>query len=278
MKNLFDKVSLKTSKITTLTYSTSFSLGIKMFHKRFHAPIYAIYGFVRLADEIVDTFHDYEKTQLLKEFREDTFKAIKERISLNPILNSFQLIVNEYNIEHELIHLFLNSMEMDLQNETYNERNYRRYILGSAEVVGLMCLRVFCKEDDKTYLELKEPAMKLGSAYQKINFLRDFHYDYNKLGRTYFPQLNGNEFTSKNKKQIEKDIAADFHEGYKGIKKLPKSVRLGVYLSYIYYYALFNKIQRTSHQVILNRRVRINNFKKYMMLVNSTLKYKMNIF
>jgi phytoene/squalene synthetase len=249
-----------------------------MFKKRFHAPIYAIYGFVRAADEIVDTFHDYDKAKLLQEFREDTFDAIKHGISLNPILNSFQLVVNQYSIENELIELFLNSMEMDLRKETYNERNYRRYILGSAEVVGLMCLRVFCEGDDKRYQELKEPAMKLGSAYQKINFLRDLHYDYSKLGRTYFPQLNGNEFTSKNKKQIERDIATDFHEGYQGIKQLPKSVRLGVYLSYIYYYALFKKIQRTSHEVILNRRVRINNFTKYLMLLNSTLKYKMNIF
>jgi len=277
MKELFDKISLKSSKIATNNYSTSFSMGIRLFHPSFHEPIYAIYGFVRIADEIVDSFHDFNKVELFEEFKADTWKAIKDGISLNPILNSFQWVVNKYGIDHELIETFLNSMEMDLAIREYDQKKYEQYILGSAEVVGLMCLKVFLNGDEQRYQELKYPAMRLGSAFQKINFLRDLHADYIKLGRTYFPGLDLQNFNEETKKSIEDDIAIDFKEGLKGIRMLPKSVRLGVYLAYIYYISLFRKIKSTNSSIIMLQRIRIPNAKKYSLLLGSYIKHSFNL-
>jgi phytoene synthase len=277
MKELYDKVAYKTSRFTTNTYTTSFSLGIKVFQKRFHDPIYAIYGFVRLADEIVDTFHDYDKKELLDEFRKDTHRAIDKGISLNPVLQSFQDTVNKYQIDLDLIDTFLDSMEMDLCKHSYDQQKYEKYILGSAEVVGLMCLKVFVEGNRKKYEELKYSAMRLGSAFQKINFLRDLQADYKKLGRTYFPGVNIEEFNESTKKEIEADIEADFRDGYRGIKKLPKSVRLGVYLAYVYFYALFNKIKQTQSRTILHERIRIPNTKKYALMFSSYLRHSFNV-
>jgi 15-cis-phytoene synthase len=272
MKQLYDKVSLKVSKLTTNTYSTSFSLGIKVFQRKFHDPIYSIYGFVRLADEIVDSFHDYDKECLLLEFKKDTWKAIDRGISTNPILNSFANVVNKYGIEKDTIRTFLKSMEMDLDRTDYDGQGYAEYILGSAEVVGLMCLRVFVEGDEARYEDLKPHAMSLGSAFQKINFLRDMHSDYQVLGRIYFPGLSISDFTEDVKKRIEDDIEADFLHGYEGIKKLPRSVRLGVYLAYTYYHTLFVKIRRSSPKEILSKRVRVPNSTKYALLMKSAIK------
>jgi len=277
MKALYDKVSMKCSCITTRAYSTSFSLGIQCLEKPLRNPICAIYGFVRFADEIVDTFHEYDKQSLLNRFEADTYKAIEEGISLNPILNSFQQTVNQYNIEHELIDLFLQSMAMDLDKKQYDQSKFENYILGSAEVVGLMCLRVFCKGDGALYDKLKPNAMKLGSAFQKINFLRDLNADFVGLGRSYFPGLEVSSFDDSSKSQIEESIEQDFMMGYEGIKGLPKSARFGVYLAYVYYYALFKKIRKTPSTNILDRRIRIPNNKKYSILFKSYVKHSLNM-
>lgn len=273
MKELFDKISFEVSKLTTISYSTSFSIGIKMFSKRVHYPIYAIYGFVRLADEIVDTFHSYEKELLLDEFRKDTYKAIDRGISLNPILNSFQDVVNKYGIERELVDTFLFSMEMDLDKKKYDKHGYKKYILGSAEVVGLMCLRIFLEGDEKRYIELKDHAMSLGSAFQKINFLRDLRADYLTLGRTYFPGVDIKNFKDADRHAIEDDIEKDFKHGLIGIEMLPVSVRRGVYVAYVYYYSLFRKIKKTSTTTLLETRVRIPNIRKYWLLIVSYFKF-----
>lgn len=279
MKTLFDQISRRTSKITTRSYSTSFSLGITLFHKKLHDPIYAIYGFVRLADEIVDTFHEYDKPALMAEFRRDTVLAIERGISLNPILNSFQETVNRYQIEWDLIDRFLKSMEMDLDQIEYDQTAFEDYILGSAEVVGLMCLHVFTNGDKKMYAELKYPAMRLGSAFQKINFLRDLHADHLHLGRTYFPDIDLNHFDQESKERIEADIEKDFQDGLAGIRKLPASARYGVYVAYVYYYSLFKKIKRVQSEKLLeNKRIRVPNPTKYGMLVSSYLKYRFNMF
>lgn len=278
MKDLFDHVSKKASKIATNTYSTSFSLGIKFFHKRFHDPIYAIYGFVRLADEIVDSFHDYNKSELLARFRKDTYLAIDEKISLNPILNNFQWAVNKYNIEMELIDKFLGSMEMDLQKIEYSENTFKDYILGSAEVVGLMCLRVFCEGDNDKYESLKLPAMRLGSAFQKINFLRDLKNDYHTLGRSYFPNIDLRRFDDETKRKIEEDISLDFHSGLEGIRKLPREARFGVYIAYVYFYNLFLKIKSVSSSRIFIERIRIPNSTKYKLLFTSFIRHQFNMF
>ena len=273
MKSTFDKLSLKTSELTTKTYSTSFSLGIKMLSKKFHEPIYSIYGFVRFADEIVDGFHDYDKKKLLDQFEKNCFNSIKDGISMNPILNSFQWVVNKYNIDHKLIKQFIYSMKMDLDSEkNYDQKEYEKYILGSAEVVGLMCLKVFVDGDDKIYKKLSYSAQKLGSAFQKINFLRDIKDDYNELGRTYFPNINLSNFNSKEKKEIELDIQKDFDDGYLGIKLLPSDARLGVYLAYIYYLKLFEKIKKLKPEIILKKRVRISNTKKFILMISSIIK------
>ena len=244
MKSIFDTLSHDISEMTTKRYSTSFSLGISFLSKDLHNAIYGIYGFVRFADEIVDSFHGFDKDKLLTDFKKQTFEAIGEKISLNPILNSFQWAVNEYKIPLELIDTFLKSMEMDLDQIDYDQKEYEKYILGSAEVVGLMCLKVFVRGDDKEYLRLKPSAMKLGSAFQKINFLRDLSADYKDLDRTYFPGVDMKAFNQTVKKQIEADIELDFKAGYEGIKQLPKNSRFGVYMAYKYYYKLFQKIKR----------------------------------
>ena len=277
MKDLFDKVSLKSSKMVTNAYSTSFSLGIKFLSNRFHDPIYSVYGFVRFADEIVDSFHDFNKKELLADFRKQTYAAIEQKISLNPILNSFQNAVNQYKIPIELIDTFLDSMEMDLENIEYDRSAYEKYILGSAEVVGLMCLKVFLEGDEETYLKLKPEAMALGSAFQKINFLRDLNADYDKLGRTYFPGVDLKKFNDETKRQIEEEIEEDFYQGYLGIKKLPKSARFGVYVAYVYYYSLFSKIKSTPSSAILQQRIRIPNNQKFALLFKSYIKHSFNI-
>ncbi|MBL6447991.1 phytoene/squalene synthase family protein [Fulvivirga sp. 29W222] len=277
MKELYDKVSTKCSYLATQSYSTSFSLAIKCLDAKLRNPICAIYGFVRFADEIVDTFHDYDKPQLLDRFEKDTYLAIEEGISLNPILNSFQFAVNKYNIDRELIEQFLYSMRMDLGKTTHNNDSFKTYILGSAEVVGLMCLKVFCEGDKAEYDRLKPYAMKLGSAFQKINFLRDLRDDYKHMGRTYFPGLNMDRFDEPSKAEIEKSIESDFKMGFKGIKQLPRSARFGVYLAYVYYYTLFNKIRRTPSSNVMEKRIRIPNQKKFSILFYSYLKHRLNL-
>jgi phytoene synthase len=273
MKKLFDHISVASSAIVTKTYSTSFSLGIRCLHKKFHNAIYSIYGFVRLADEIVDSFHDYDKRQLLTDFKADTYKAINSGISLNPILNSFQHVVNDYAIDRELIDCFLNSMEMDLMETEHSCLSYENYILGSAEVVGLMCLRVFTENDDLMYQQLKPSAMKLGSAFQKVNFLRDLKNDFEVLGRVYFPMVDLTVFSEKEKTEIEHDIELDFVAALEGIKQLPRSSRFGVYVAYIYYKNLFNKIKSVSSVDIMSERIRIPNAKKLSLLAGSYVKH-----
>lgn len=277
MKQLFDTLSLEMSAMTTKRYSTSFSIGIHFLSKDLQAPIHAIYGFVRFADEIVDTFHQYEKKELLLEFKAETYKAIERGISLNPILNSFQWAVNTYKIDHELIEIFLQSMEMDLETTQYERKVYEQYILGSAEVVGLMCLKVFVRGNAESYSNLKDSAMKLGSAFQKINFLRDLNADYYQLGRTYFPEMNFDLFDCAMKEKIEHEIALDFKAGYEGIKKLPKDARFGVYMAYRYYVKLFHKIQQTDAEIILGQRIRIPDNKKYRLLFTSYLRHNLNL-
>lgn len=274
--DLYTHTTLECSKVITQHYSTSFTLGIKTLHKRFHLPVYAIYGFVRYADEIVDTFHEFDKKALLKRFKEDTYKAIDEKISLNPVLHSFQLIVNQYHIERELIDAFLDSMEMDLQKESYSPSGYEQYIYGSAEVVGLMCLRVFCEGDLQKYEQLKLPAKRLGAAFQKVNFLRDIKSDFQERGRVYFPGVDFEAFTEDEKKQIEQEIADDFNAALDGILKLPQGARAGVYLAYTYYRNLFRKIQRVSAARILTERVRVPDLKKMILLSRTLLLNKLN--
>lgn len=277
MKHIFDNVSKKCSKITTQSYSTSFSFGIKALDKKLHDPIYGIYGFVRLADEIVDTFHDYDKLELFYKFKEDTIEAINKKISLNPILNHFQEVVNYYKIDWNLINTFLNSMEMDLKDQVYDKEKYQEYILGSAEVVGLMCLKIFVNGNPKKYNNLKPFAMKLGSAFQKVNFLRDANDDFKKLGRTYFPNVDMNNFNEIEKKKIENEIENEFKHALIGIKKLPFSSRGGVYLAYRYYYNLFIKIQNTSSRKILETRIRIPNFNKIGLMLKSMVRHQCNL-
>jgi 15-cis-phytoene synthase len=276
MKIIFDELSEKFSALTTQRYSTSFSLGITLLGKKFHQPIYNLYGFVRLADEIVDSFHEYNKKELIEKFRMDTMGAIKNKISLNPILNSFQKTVNEYHIPWELIDGFLKSMELDLEEKIYDEKSYKQYIYGSAEVVGLMCLKVFLENDHEYYNELKPFAMRLGSAFQKVNFLRDIHSDFSLLGRTYFPNINFIRFSNTDKKKIEQDIQLDFNEALIGIRKLPISSRRGVYLAYYYYSKLFKKIKQTPCHKITSVRVRISNISKIVLMLKSLIRFKLN--
>jgi phytoene/squalene synthetase len=277
MKQLFDDVSQEMSQLTTKRYSTSFSLGISFLDSDLHKPIYSIYGFVRFADEIVDSFHGFDKEALLADFKVQTYKAIAEGISLNPILNSFQWAVNKYSIPIELIDTFLNSMEMDLNKQFYSKEQYELYILGSAEVVGLMCLKVFVNGNEAEYERLKPSAMKLGSAFQKINFLRDLKDDFQTLGRTYFPGINMEEFNATVKKEIEADIEADFRAGYEGILQLPKNARFGVYMAYKYYFKLFKKIKAKSAQNILTERIRIPNYRKMRILLTSYVRHNLNL-
>jgi len=277
MKQLFDNISDKACRITTKTYSNSFSLGIMCLGKRLRQPIYNIYGYVRFADEIVDTFHGYDKAALLSEFKQDTYKAIERRISTNPILNSFQRVVHEYNIEQELIDCFLRSMETDLSEASHNRMSYDEYILGSAEVVGLMCLRVFTEGDEELYQKLKPTAMKLGAALQKVNFLRDIKDDYEALGRTYFPGVNMQHFSLEDKLKIEKEIEKDFAMALTGIKQLPDNSRFGVYVAYVYYTQLFRKIKSLPSHSIMQQRISIPNYTKLALLFRSYFKHSLHL-
>jgi phytoene/squalene synthetase len=260
--DLYLQVSLASSKLLTKAYSTSFSLGIRTLDEKVHDAIYAVYGFVRLADEIVDTFHDQDKAALLQRFREDTYQAIEEKISLNPILHSFQWAVNKFGIERELIDAFLYSMELDLTKRDYSLAEYKQYIYGSAEVVGLMCLRVFCEGNPAEYASLREDACALGSAFQKINFLRDIRSDYDERGRVYFPGVDFTTFTDEEKKEIEADIQLDFDAGLRGIHRLPTVARKGCLLAYEYYIRLFEKIKSLPASRIKEERIRVADWEK----------------
>lgn len=277
MKQLFDDVSVEMSKLTTKRYSTSFSLGIKFLSPVLRNAIYSIYGFVRVADEIVDSFCDFDRKKLMARFRVDTFLAIEEGVSTNPILNSFQKAVKDYHIDINLIDTFLKSMEMDLEQVEYTREKFNEYILGSAEVVGLMCLHVFCQGENELFEKTKPYAMKLGAAFQKVNFLRDLKDDFEILGRNYFPTVDFKAFNLADKKQIEQEIEADFHEALIGIKMLPSSSRGGVYLAYVYYVSLFKKIKKLPASRILEERVRINNTHKIGLMVNSMVQHKFNL-
>ncbi len=277
MMDLFHEVCELCSRNTTERYSTSFSSAIRLLHQDLRQPIYNIYGLVRFADEIVDTFHTHDKATLIKDFRQQTFEAIERGISLNPILHSFQLTVNQYNIDHELIHAFFNSMEMDLQKTQYNNEGYNEYIYGSAEVVGLMCLYVFLEGDAVQYEKLKPSARSLGAAFQKVNFLRDVQADYNQLDRTYFPGLDFSNFTDRQKREIEADIQKDFDDAYAGIIQLPAKARFGVYVAYKYYLSLFRKIKKLQPAVIMQERVRIPDYHKVMILLRAGVRSQLNI-
>lgn len=277
MMPLFHKVSQLCSRITTEEYSTSFSSAIRLLHKDLRTPIYNIYGFVRFADEIVDTFHGHDKAALLSQFRKDTYDAIEQGISLNPILHSFQLTVNHYHIDLELIDAFFHSMEMDLGKQQYDTHRYQEYIYGSAEVVGLMCLYVFCERDTQLYQRLKPSAQSLGAAFQKVNFLRDVKADHQQLDRTYFPDVDFRNFTDKCKQKIEMDIAADFKHAFEGILELPWKARFGVYVAYKYYLSLFKKIKRTEPSQILEQRIRIPNYHKAMIVLRAGVKNQLRL-
>ena len=276
MIELYHKISVDASKNVTQLYSTSFSMGIKLLDKNIHDAIFSIYGFVRLADEIVDTFHDYPKSEMLQEFKEETYKALDRKISVNPILHAFQMVVNKYSIDRDLIDKFLLSMEQDLNDIQYSSAGYKEYIVGSAEVVGLMCLKVFVNGDDDLYFKLEESARKLGAAFQKINFLRDVKADYQELGRTYFPGVDLEKFTPDEKLKIEEDIQDDFECGLEGIIKLPSSSRLGVYVAYRYYFSLFKKIKKVSSDRLMKERIRVPNSKKILITFESMFQNQFN--
>lgn len=278
MIKLFHDVSQQCSKSVTEKYSTSFSSAIKLLHQDLRTPICNIYGFVRFADEIVDTFHQYKKEELLNEFKRDTYAAIERGISLNPILHSFQITVREYGIAQDLIEAFFNSMEMDLSNTTYNSTGYKNYIYGSAEVVGLMCLYVFCEGDKNIYNELKPAAQALGAAFQKVNFLRDVKADFEQLNRSYFPEVDFANFTQGMKKQVEDDITQDFENAYAGILNLPLKARFGVYVAYKYYLSLFKKIKRTTPANIMEHRIRIPNYGKAYIVAKAGLRSQFNLY
>lgn len=277
MIKLFHQVSQECSRITTELYSTSFSSSIRLLHKDLRTPIFNIYGFVRFADEIVDTFHEFDKAKLLADFKKATYEAIDQKISLNPILHSFQLTVNEYNIDHSLIDAFLKSMEMDLGKKQYDRNGYEEYIYGSAEVVGLMCLYVFCNGDKNSYEHLKPYACSLGSAFQKVNFLRDLKADFEGLDRIYFPGCDFSNFTQEDKIKIEQDIQRDFDHAYEGIVQLPLKARFGVYVAYKYYLSLFKKIKKLQPQKILDTRVRIPDHGKVFILAKAGIRSQLNL-
>ena len=245
-----------------------------MFDKRFRDPIYAIYGFVRFADEIVDTFHDFDKEELIKKFRSDTFQSIKDGISLNPILHSFQQVVHDYQIDSELIEGFLVSMEMDLHQKSFDRGEYEKYIFGSAEVIGLMCLKIFVEGDQDEYEKLKYAAQQLGSAFQKVNFLRDIQSDYKDRGRVYFPGVNYQQFSNDDKAKIESEIQSEFDEALIGLKQLPKGSRLGVYVAYLYYSRLLKRIKKFSANEVLKQRIRISDLNKFLLLIYSAFRYR----
>ncbi|WP_421823553.1 phytoene/squalene synthase family protein [Flagellimonas oceanensis] len=278
MKTIFDDVSYNCSKVVTRSYSTSFSLATKMLAPSIRADIYNIYGFVRFADEIVDTFHDYDKAKLFDAFEKDMEQALEDKISLNPILNSFQHTFHKYDIPYHLVASFMKSMRMDLTKKNYETFDeYREYIYGSADVVGLMCLCVFVKGDKEKYEELKESAMALGSAFQKVNFLRDLKADFEGLNRTYFPNTNLLELDEVSKKRIVNEIKADFALGYSGIVKLPEQAKFGVYTAYRYYKKLLQKLQGTPPMEIKNSRIRVPNYQKFGLLAQSYVNYKLQL-
>ncbi len=276
MKTIFDTYSYDASKRVTKAYSTSFYAGVKNLDKKIRNDIHAIYGLVRFADEIVDTFHQFDKKILLDEFKKATYDAIERKISLNPILNSFQATVNKYNIDPALIEQFFHSMEMDLSPISYTKEKYDEYILGSAEVVGLMCLKVFVYGDANEYEKLKPYAMRLGAAFQKINFLRDLKDDCHELGRVYFPDIDTNAMTAEDKSRIELEIQQDFDEAYKGILMLPKSSRFGVYMSYVYYTSLLKLIKKKSLNDLLSERLRIPDSIKRVLFAKSYVRHSLN--
>lgn len=277
MTKIYQDTSLACSRLITERYSTSFTLGIKTLDKRFRKPIFAIYGFVRYTDEIVDTFHEHDKAMLLEEFKAETYRAIERQISVNPVLHSFQWAVNKYGIEQELIDSFLHSMALDLEQKSYDEQGYQNYIKGSAEVVGLMCLRVFCEGDEQKYQSLKEPAIRLGAAFQKVNFLRDMRSDYRDRGRIYFPGVDFAGFDQTSKASIEADVESDFNVALQGIRELPKGSRLGVYLAYTYYRRLFNKIKESEPEIIQTNRLRIPDGVKLGLLFRIYFQEKINL-
>lgn len=278
MKYIFDKVSEDSSKIVIKRYSTSFYFSSSLLSKSIRQDIFNIYGFVRLADEIVDTFHEFPKKELLNEFEEELWRSIENKISLNPILNSFQNTVNRYSIPKDLIRSFLDSMKMDLEKKEYNSvEEYKKYIYGSADVVGLMCLKVFVKGSDTLYLDLSDYAISLGSAFQKVNFLRDLKDDSNILKRVYFPNVNMDDFNEESKKEIINEIELDFKNAIKGIARLPKNSRFAVYIAYRYYNKLLKKLKRTSSENIVKKRVRIHNFQKFTVIARSYVKYQLNL-
>ncbi len=278
MKALFDNVSEECSKRVTKTYSTSFSMATKMLATSIRQDIYNIYGFVRFADEIVDSFHDYNKEDLFNKFEYDLELAIDNKISLNPILNSFQHTFHRYAIDKELVDAFMRSMRMDLHKSKYlTEAEFKTYIYGSADVVGLMCLKVFVKGDEEKYNELKDSAMALGSAFQKVNFLRDLKADHDELNRSYFPNTDLNNLDELSKQHIIADIEADFVKGLEGIKKLPMEARFGVFMAYRYYKQLLKKLRRTPALEIKNSRIRVPNYKKVELLTRSYVKYQLNL-
>ncbi|UJH67984.1 phytoene/squalene synthase family protein [Allomuricauda sp. SCSIO 65647] len=278
MKAVFDKVSYQCSKTVTKSYSTSFSLATKMLSSSIRSDIYNIYGFVRFADEIVDSFHEYDKEDLLNHFEDDLEKALSQRISLNPILNAFQHTYHTYQIPKHLVDSFMKSMRMDLTKKEYStESEYKEYIYGSADVVGLMCLCVFVKGDKEKYEALKESAMALGSAFQKVNFLRDLKADYEELNRTYFPYINLAELDEKSKNRIVEEIRDDFKKGYLGITKLCNDSKFGVYTAYKYYNKLLDKLVKTPPLEIKNTRIRVPNYQKFGLLAKSYVNYKLNL-
>ena len=278
MKALFDTVSRSCSRVVTNSYSTSFSMATRMLAPSIRQDIYNIYGFVRFADEIVDTFHDYNKEQLFNDFEKDLHKAIDEKISLNPILNSFQETVHKYHISADLYNSFMDSMRLDLHKSEYlSIEEYKQYIYGSADVVGLMCLKVFVKGDEKKYEDLKQYAMSLGSAFQKVNFLRDLKADYEDLSRSYFPNVDLSQLNENSKANIIKEIEEDFHKGLKGIIHLPVEAKFGVYTAYIYYRKLLQKLKKVPSLEIRNRRVRVPNYQKAGLLAKSYISYRLNL-
>jgi 15-cis-phytoene synthase len=278
MMSLFHQVAHQCSELVTKKYSTSFSSAIKLLHSDLRRPIYDIYGFVRFADEIVDTFHEHNKQKLLDEFEDATWRSIQDGISLNPILHSFQYTVRKFNVPHDLIKAFLHSMRLDLKKTDYNTvHELNEYVYGSAEVVGLMCLCVFCEGDLHSYDKLKEPARKLGAAFQKINFLRDIQADYNDLNRTYFPDFDYYRFDEHTKQRIEEDIANDFKEALVGVRHLPWKSRFGVYTAYRYYYALFKKIKRMQPKKVLEQRVRVPDYEKAFIVMQAGWNNRFNL-
>ena len=275
MKALFDHVSARCSHQFTRAYSTSFSLGIFFLERRLRVPIHSIYGFVRLADEIVDSFHGYGQERLLAEFREQTLRALRDGISLNPVLHSFQETVNRYNIDVQLIEAFLDSMAMDLTRQEHDAESFDTYVLGSAEVVGLMCLWVFCDGDRDAYADLEQPAMRLGAAFQKVNFLRDLNHDYNNLNRSYFPGVDLQRLTADQKAAIEADIHDDLRVALDGIRRLPAGARFGVYVAYVYYRSLLRKIEARPGEVLLRQRLRLPSYEKFLLLIGSFFRFKL---